>query len=176
MNETDELVYVTVDGEEIVTTPSHPFYVPRQGWTDAIHLKAGDILLTVNGEYVVVEKVQHELLEIPVTVYNFEVEDFHTYYVGDGVLVHNACGGETPATAKGKKMHKDWDYGPSVKKEVTIPGAGRADGIDYINRIVYELKPNNPRAIRQGWKQLNRYVNELEKDGSKWIRILITYD
>ena len=73
-------------------------------------------------------------------------------------------------------MHKDWDYGPSVKKEVTIPGAGRADGIDYINRIVYELKPNNPRAIRQGWKQLNRYVNELEKDGSKWIRILITYD
>ena len=92
VNETDELVHVTVDGEEIVTTPSHPFYVPKQGWTDAIHLKAGDILLTVNGEYVVVEKVQHELLEAPVTVYNFEVEDFHTYYVGDGVLVHNACG------------------------------------------------------------------------------------
>lgn len=23
------------------------------------------------------------------TTYNFEVEDFHTYYVGDGVLVHN---------------------------------------------------------------------------------------
>ena len=92
VNETDELIHVTVDGEEIVTTPSHPFYVPRQGWTDAIHLKAGDILLTVNGEYVVVEKVQHELLESPIKVYNFEVEDFHTYYVGDGVLVHNACG------------------------------------------------------------------------------------
>ena len=91
VNETNELIHVTVDGEEIVTTPSHPFYIPRQGWTDAIHLKAGDILLTVNGEYVVVEKVQHELLEAPVTVYNFEVEDFHTYYVGDGVLVHNDC-------------------------------------------------------------------------------------
>ena len=92
VNETNELIHVTVDGEEIVTTPSHPFYVPRQGWTDAIHLRAGDILLTVNGDYVVVEKVQHELLEAPVTVYNFEVKDFHTYYVGDGVLVHNACG------------------------------------------------------------------------------------
>ncbi|MBQ7852816.1 MAG: hypothetical protein IJ342_08110, partial [Muribaculaceae bacterium] len=77
VNETNELIHVTVDGEEIVTTPSHPFYVPRQGWTDAIHLKAGDILLTVNGEYVVVEKVQHELLESPIKVYNFEVEDFH---------------------------------------------------------------------------------------------------
>ena len=45
-----------------------------------------------NGEYVVVEQVQHELLETPVRVYNFEVEDFHTYFVGDtSVLVHNVC-------------------------------------------------------------------------------------
>ena len=69
VNETNELIHVTVDGEKITTTPSHPFYVPRQGWTDAIHLKAGDILLTVNGEYVVIEKVQHELLEDPVNLY-----------------------------------------------------------------------------------------------------------
>src|SRR5690606_5809188 len=28
------------------------------------------------------------------TVYNVEVEDFHTYFVGEGgVWVHNACGG-----------------------------------------------------------------------------------
>ena len=39
----------------------------------------------------VVEAVQHEILETPVTIYNFEVEDFHTYYVGEqSVLVHNA--------------------------------------------------------------------------------------
>ena len=37
--------------------------------------------------------IQHEILESPVTVYNFEVEDFHTYYVGESaVLVHNVCG------------------------------------------------------------------------------------
>ena len=47
----------------------------------------------LNGERIVVEQVQHELLESPVTVYNFEVEGFHTYYVGDTeVLVHNTCG------------------------------------------------------------------------------------
>ena len=51
-----------------------------------------------DGEYVVVEKVRHEILEAPITVYNFEVEDYHTYYVAASadsdlfVLVHNRCG------------------------------------------------------------------------------------
>ena len=55
-------------------------------------LRAGDILVLQSGKYVIVEKVQHEILESPITVYNFEIEDFHTYYVGESaVLVHNAC-------------------------------------------------------------------------------------
>lgn len=92
VNETDELVHVRVNGEEIITTPEHPFYVPSKGWTGAIHLRAGDILVLQNGKYVIVEQVQHEILEHPIKVYNFEVEDFHTYYVGDSsVLVHNKC-------------------------------------------------------------------------------------
>ena len=93
VNETDELVHVFVNGDEIITTPSHPFYSPVKGWTDAVHLRAGDILVLLNGEYVVVEKVQHEILETPVTVYNFQVEDYHTYYVSSGILVHNTCRG-----------------------------------------------------------------------------------
>lgn len=37
-------------------------------------------------------KVQHEILESPVKVYNFQAEEYHTYYVSDaGVLVHNTC-------------------------------------------------------------------------------------
>jgi len=94
VNEATELVCVTVKGEEIVCTTEHPFYSPVKGWTAACKLRAGDILVTVNGEYVVVEKIQHEILEAPIAVYNFEVEGFHTYYVSDtAVLVHNACGG-----------------------------------------------------------------------------------
>ena len=92
INETDELVHIHVNGEEIICTPSHPFYSPVKGWTEAVNLRAGDILVLVNGEYVVVEKVQHELLESPVKVYNFQVEGYHTYYVSNaGVLVHNTC-------------------------------------------------------------------------------------
>ena len=92
VNEATELVHVEVDGDEIICTNEHPFYSPVKGWMAACDLRAGDILVTVNGEYVVVEKIQHEILERPIAVYNFEVEDFHTYYVGDtNVLVHNWC-------------------------------------------------------------------------------------
>ena len=176
INETEELIHVYVNGEEIVSTPGHPFYSPVKGWTDAVNLRAGDILVLVNGEYVVVEKVQHELLEAPINVYNFNVDGYHTYYVTySGVLVHNSCG-ETSATKLGKQMHKSMEYGGPVKKEVLIPGTGRADGVDFVNRIVYELKPYNARAIRQGWRQLTRYANALEQtDGGNWIRILVTY-
>lgn len=91
VNETNELVHVWVNGNEIISTPAHPFYSPVKGWTEAVHLRAGDILVLVDGEYVVVEAVQHEILEAPVVVYNFNVEDYHTYYVASGVLVHNSC-------------------------------------------------------------------------------------
>ena len=33
-----------------------------------------------------------------INVYNFEIEDLHTYYVADGVLVHNGCGEIDTAT------------------------------------------------------------------------------
>ena len=93
VNETNELVHLTIGEESITATPEHPFYVPQKGWVAAIDLRAGDILVTVNGEYVILEQIQHEILEAPITVYNFEVEEFHTYHVGEqSLLVHNKCG------------------------------------------------------------------------------------
>ena len=95
VNQTNELVHVWVNSEEIIATPEHPFYLPQKGWTAACRLRAGDILILQDGRYAIVEKIQHEILETPVTVYNFEVADFHTYYVGlNSVLVHNTCGGK----------------------------------------------------------------------------------
>lgn len=40
INETTELTHIFVGGEEIVATPTHPFYCPVKGWTDAAHLRA----------------------------------------------------------------------------------------------------------------------------------------
>lgn len=159
--------------EEIVCTPTHPFYVPEKGWTAAIQLRAGDRLQMLNGEYVIIEEVQHEILESPIGTYNFEVEGFHTYHVGNlEVLVHNKCGGETSSTINGKRMHQNWNYGDGVLKEKRIAPGSRVDGIDWANRIVYELKPNNPRAIQRGLRQLDRYLGILGED---WLGILLTY-
>ena len=52
--------------------------------------------LVCNGTKGTVEDISNEGLEEPVTVYNFEVKDFHTYFVGEsGVLVHNTCTNDT---------------------------------------------------------------------------------
>ena len=85
------LIHIKVNGECITTTPTHPFWVPEKGWIDAADLRAGDYLQLLNGGPTVIESVNYEFLEVPITVYNFEVADFHTYYITDSaILVHNA--------------------------------------------------------------------------------------
>ena len=45
-----------------------------------------------DGSYGIIKSIKVEKLSEPETTYNFEVEDFHTYFVGESeVLVHNAC-------------------------------------------------------------------------------------
>ena len=91
IREVTTLVHLTVNGEEIVTTVDHPFYVKNQGFIKAGELIVGDELLDVNGNVLLVENFDVELTDDSVKVYNFQVEDYHTYHVsGLGVLVHNA--------------------------------------------------------------------------------------
>lgn len=53
------------------------------------------------------------MTEEPVKVYNFGVEDFHTYYVGKNcVLVHNAS---CKVNKKGEIEITDWDGYPKGK-------------------------------------------------------------
>ena len=119
VNETDELVHIGVNGETISATPSHPFYVDKLGWTLARSLRAGDVLVLSNGELVTVEWVQHEILESPIKVYNFEVQDFHTYFVGEcGVLVHNNC--------KSVEGGVGYDTFDDAKKALGSPGEDKA--------------------------------------------------
>ena len=67
-----------MNGEEIVTTVDHPFYVKNQGFIKAGELIVGDELLDSNCNVLLVENHSVELTDEPVTVYNFQVEDFHT--------------------------------------------------------------------------------------------------
>ena len=109
-NTTKEWYHICVNGEEIVCTGGHPFYVLNaeedrkivryQGvksdkngrWIEAKELKTSDKLLLSDGTCAIINSVAVETLENPETTYNFEVEDFHTYFVSESnVLVHNSC-------------------------------------------------------------------------------------
>ena len=97
-NQTKEWYHVFVDGEEIRCTGEHPFYVKGKGFIPAKGLKSGDKCLLSTGEDVTIEKVEVEALTEAETTYNFEVADFHTYYVTEkDVLVHNTCGQDKKA-------------------------------------------------------------------------------
>ena len=104
IREVTTLVHLTVNGEEIVTTVDHPFYVQGRGFVEAGKLLVGDKLLDVNGNVLLVENFDVELTDKPVKVYNFQVEDFHTYHVSEfGLLVHNAGGYE-----RSQKYSNNW--------------------------------------------------------------------
>jgi hypothetical protein len=84
-----EVIIRTAD-ETITATPSHPFRVENRGWVQARDLQPGDRLISLNGG---TERVtQNTTTNAVALVYNFEVVNAHTYFVGEQrILVHNAC-------------------------------------------------------------------------------------
>jgi RHS repeat-associated protein len=89
-----------------------------------------------------------------------------------------ATNGETAATKAGREMHNTWDYGPGFQKEFRLPSGQRVDAMNRVTRQIIELKPNNPRAIRLGERQLQRYLDELNREypgPTPWTGKVVTY-
>lgn len=91
----DRALYeLTLEDEEgklttLEVTDDHPFWVTDFGWMNSIDLVPGLNVDTRTEQTLTV--VDLKFLNRYERVYNFEVQDWHTYYVGDaGVLVHNA--------------------------------------------------------------------------------------
>jgi Pretoxin HINT domain/A nuclease family of the HNH/ENDO VII superfamily with conserved AHH len=90
------LVVLTAGTNTLEATPEHPLWVADQGWKAAGQVQTGDELWTRSGERLAVREIAHKQGQF--TVYNFEVEDLHSYFVGvEGVLGHNMC-----------KFNPDW--------------------------------------------------------------------
>lgn len=93
--------------DKINATPNHPFYVRNKDDFIAIDdISVSDELVTNLGKEVrLVCPIgknagcgeQYNKDGKPVLVYNLEVYQQHIYYVGNGVLVHNACTGRNIA-------------------------------------------------------------------------------
>jgi YD repeat-containing protein len=80
----------TLDGRNLSlqATPEHPFWVDGPGWTPAQDLAEGDVVTLVDGSTAVVTNILGD--DGLHTVFNFAVEQDHTYFVGTlGVWVHN---------------------------------------------------------------------------------------
>ena len=88
--QSDETFEITVNGEKIVATPKHKFYVVDKGWIRAAELEVGDILNSLNNGKLEITNIKHVKHDTPVNVYNLTVEDLHNYFVSsDQLLVHN---------------------------------------------------------------------------------------
>ena len=111
-HDTYDVVYLTIDGEEFTTTEGHPFFTLERGFVKAGELRYSDTLVDSEGNNLHLDKKCKAHLENPVTVYNFAVEDYHTYFVGENdVLVHNSCGLNFDSKQLGKKWGKHmFDY------------------------------------------------------------------
>ena len=75
--------------EHLTVTPEHPFYATGRGFLPVRELELGMHVTTAGGTATVSSLTA---LSTKITVYNFEVEDAHTYFVGHlAAWVHNVC-------------------------------------------------------------------------------------
>ena len=91
------------NGQQFEATLNHPIAVSGKGFVLAGKLNVGDSIVTRLGGPAKITAIQRK--EIDEKTYNLEVEDDHTYFVGDvngGVWVHNTCRNYLPTVNKVK--------------------------------------------------------------------------
>ena len=147
VREIDHTVELYTEGEIIETTAEHPFLTDN-GWKDAADLQTGDKIRSRNEEDIEIKGVKFSYK--PRKVYNFEVSNWHTYFVGAlQWLVHNAC----------------------------LRQLAR-EGFEYARRIICGIKFNKVMVKKLGKKKfahevwlkgMKRRVDTVAKNGKKVI-------
>ena len=110
-----EILHLHTTSGDVDTTTNHPFYVSGRGWVAAGDLNVGDEAYLIDGSAAYVTGAELERFTEPVKVYNLEVADIHTYFVGDkAVLVHNNYNEPSPAL-------EDSPYNPQAVEDRIKP-------------------------------------------------------
>lgn len=108
-------------------------------------LKEGDILSLEDGREVPVQSIETITYNHYVNVYNFEVEDYHTYYVsGISVLVHNKCNKEIRKFSTIKDVTKKGSI-KNIETNVTM------------KEFCVTLETNGLKKYFQRWKSFDFY-------------------
>ena len=112
-----------------------------------------------NGICAIIEKIEVEQLATPETTYNFEVEDFHTYYVSEtNILVHNTC-------VKSKINESD----SLIKEANQLSGRIQSEADDLIQQFA---KGNTNPGL--GSKHLSKDIYYLR--GRNGVRVFYQYN
>lgn len=87
-------------------------------------------------------------------------------------------GGESAAAAVGRRAHSNYGIalGAKYDTKVTLPSGRKPDAVNWEEREVRELKPDNARAVRRGNRQVEGYKKELENlTGQPWKSFVDVY-
>ncbi|WP_322778623.1 RHS repeat-associated core domain-containing protein [Frankia sp. Cas4] len=92
----------------------------------------------------------------------------------------SGAGGDSAEAAAGRSAHLNYENtlgGGDYVFNRAMPGSRlRPDAVSYSQRIVRELKPDNPGAITDGWRQVNGYKAYLEElTGEPWTAYVDVY-
>ena len=150
--ESDHIIELYTEEEIIETTVEHPF-LTEDGWKDAADLQTGDKIKSKNKEDIEIKDIKFSYK--PKKVYNFEVSNWHTYFVGTLTwLVHNA---KKCLSGIVKKVSN------RLKYMGRTPGKNSKTGKAVFKRMRNEKPPM--ARIKNGKKQFKS-----KKDG-KWYDI-----
>ena len=144
-----ELVHLTVNGEKITTTHNHPFYVVQKGFVNAGKLHLSDTLIDAQKNLLRIEDISFESTDEATIVYNFKVEDNHTYYVSKQcIFVHNA---DCVVHPDGEIEITDWDGypedGPKPDGKLKlIDGDEYSNARDLANKANRRYHRQNPNC------------------------------
>ena len=152
VREHDGLLHIETERSVIIdATTSHPFYVIGKGWTAAGDLIIGDAFYALSDDVGVVTDLTLEKLDEPILVYNLDVADFDTYFVGDGVLVHNKCLSNPKANTVGKFF--GYDGAEDFKEAIAGTGFGGRFNINIdkaTREVILESVQKGGVSIRTG--------------------------
>jgi len=145
--------------ETFGATPEHPFWTQNRGWIAASDLQKDEKVYSLKEGWITL--AGSEPKSSKKTVYNIEVEGFHTYFVGrNGIWVHNTCKAQVDPRKR------------TINERIAIPGTGmamhyvssRTNGHQYVITVPAsgDILPNT----------LKRIVVSVEVAGRKLTTVL----
>ena len=158
------------NGAVLETTDEHPLYADGRGFVKAKEVGIGNSIVTRAGPSAKVVVVEADVKQA--TVYNFTVDDFHTYFVGDSALwVHNVDCKTYPESgvtrydetlqASGTPQKQIFEAGdntqPITDIDKVIEGA---DGNIWIVERKGTVNMYNPRNTKSTEQQIADYLDK----------------